>query len=141
MTVKINNRYKLSKEYLDSLTIKPSTDLVTVSLMYGDVVSFSDGKTTFTDRIVNIIPHLQEPDFRFNIATTSQAKKPEAVAPVVVPKTPDPAPQKIPDTDTQPQTTPPVILTPPVVDPTPPEPQDNVVTPPSSNNPYDDNYI
>jgi len=143
LTIKINNRYKLSKEYLDSLTVKPCTDLVTVNLMYGDVVNYSDGKTTFTDRIVNIVPHLQEPDFRFN---TTSVKKPESVAPVSTPENPDP---NIPDPVPTPQPTTPVITP---TDPAPSEPttpQDNTVTPDPvpdpepqpSGNPYDDNYL
>ena len=135
MTVKINNRYRLSKEYLDSLTIKPCTELVTVSLMYGDVVSYSDGQTTFTDRIVNIIPHLEEPDFRFN--TTSSVKKPGVVTPVVIPTQPDP---EIVDPVTPPPETPPVISPEPTPDPVP-EPEPTTPEPTPSGNPYDDNYI
>jgi len=110
--------------------------------MYGDVVNYSDGQTTFTDRVVNIIPHLEEPDFRFN--TTSSAKKPGVVTPVVAPTQPDP---EIVDPATPPPETPPVVSPDPVPTPDPvPEPTPDPVPdptpePPPSGNPYDDNYI
>jgi hypothetical protein len=113
MTIKVNNRYRLSKEYISTLNKKPITDLVKIEVMYGDIITYSDGVDKFTDRIVNLVPNLSEPDSRFNVSSSVKKVLPTPVAPTPI----EPEP----------------------VAPTPVEPEP--VAPPPSGNPYEDNYI
>ncbi len=127
MQVKVNKKYRLTKEYFDYLTIKPQSEYIEIKMIYGSTVVFSDGISQFTDTTANLIPNLLEPVVTFNAKTfLRQEQKKEDVVVVETPTSPEiPSTEPIIDEPTQP-TVEPVQPTEPAYDPS---------------NPYGDSYI
>ena len=83
MTVKVNEKYRLKKEYYDSLSVKPQSEFIEIKMIYNNIITYSDGISQFSDRVSNVIPNLLEPSTKFNTTSIKKIISQEQIIKIV----------------------------------------------------------
>lgn len=127
MEISLNRKYRLSKKYLDSLIVKPKTDLIEIQMVYNNMAVYTDGISQFTESVVNLYPNLSKPDVGFSMKNYKKTEV--SVAQPIEPS--------IPTEPVQPTEPEPIVPTEPdPTIPTEPDPFNNPFDNPFSNGDY-----